>query len=303
MAWRWVVLIAIGVGLWTFVMWLPLNIVWTVLSERTDFSRSAYSIYGAGSGAAGAVYGVIVARSIGVHKRRTGGHRRRAAIMSDSYIEDIRRDHYRYRNELWGGLYCKTDNERWPCRMELCILEIERLTAEVARLTSERDEARAWSARWKAVAKRLWTGIHKSLDQSERLAARMLKALAEVAASAERERVLREAGEAMADSVMPLVRHLRRYSDHRGCDIADDAERAEKAWRAALATAGGESDQHGETWPCSVCGMPVTGAWCNGCEAPICERHGSHGGTHAPADHAAVVLGAGPSPAGGEQSA
>lgn len=53
------------------------------------------------------------------------------------------------------------------------------LLARLGALEAERDAARAWSARWKAVSKRLWAGIHKSLDQSERLAARMLKAEAE----------------------------------------------------------------------------------------------------------------------------
>lgn len=57
--------------------------------------------------------------------------------------------------------------------------DIAYLLARLDALTAERDAARAWSARWKAVAKRLWVGIHRSLDQSELLAARMLKAEAE----------------------------------------------------------------------------------------------------------------------------
>lgn len=63
--------------------------------------------------------------------------------------EDARRDHRSYRNELWGGVYCRTDNERWPCRSTLLLDEVERLQA----LLAERDaeialyrEALAWYA-------------------------------------------------------------------------------------------------------------------------------------------------------------
>ena len=45
--------------------------------------------------------------------------------------------------------------------------EVVRLNAEVERLTRELDNARAWSARWKAVAKRIWTGVHHPLDKCE----------------------------------------------------------------------------------------------------------------------------------------
>lgn len=44
-------------------------------------------------------------------------------------VDDLRRDHIRYRNELWGGEYCRTDNYRWPCPMTLALDEIVRLEA------------------------------------------------------------------------------------------------------------------------------------------------------------------------------
>lgn len=50
-------------------------------------------------------------------------------------IEDTRRDHRPYRNELWGGVYCRQDNQRWPCLTVFFMDEIERLQA----LLAERD--------------------------------------------------------------------------------------------------------------------------------------------------------------------
>lgn len=54
------------------------------------------------------------------------------------------------------------------------------LLAEVERLTRQRDAARAWSARWKAVAKRVWTGVHHPLDMCEFQARKREAAEAEV---------------------------------------------------------------------------------------------------------------------------
>jgi hypothetical protein len=75
MAWRWVAAVAVGVGIFTLLTQAPLNLAWVIWSERFDFSPQAYSIYGGVSSAFGAVYGVFVARMIGVH-RRTGGQER-----------------------------------------------------------------------------------------------------------------------------------------------------------------------------------------------------------------------------------
>jgi len=98
------------------------------------------------------------------------------------------------------------------------------LTAEVERLTRERDNARAWSARWKAVAKRIWTGVHHPLDMCEFDARRREAAEAERDALAATVAALREAGEALAE-----------YVEHQPFSLARLA--AIEAWRAALAAA------------------------------------------------------------------
>lgn len=47
--------------------------------------------------------------------------------MKQQDIEDARRDHVRYYNELWGGNYCRADHHRWPCRTIAALDEIGRL--------------------------------------------------------------------------------------------------------------------------------------------------------------------------------
>lgn len=56
---------------------------------------------------------------------------------------------------------------------------IAALEAERDAIKGERDFARVWSVRWKAVATRLWGGVHRALDAAEQLAARMQAAEAE----------------------------------------------------------------------------------------------------------------------------
>lgn len=101
---------------------------------------------------------------------------------------------------------------------------VNALTTENARLTQEVDNARAWSARWKAVAKRIWTGVHHPLDMCEFDARRREAAEAERDALAATVAALREAGEALAE-----------YVEHQPFSLARLA--AIEAWRAALAAA------------------------------------------------------------------
>lgn len=107
---------------------------------------------------------------------------------------------------------------------------------------------------------------------------------------------------AMAEDLSHAVMELRKRACRRtlrGSAVYDcggtrymdavmDAHNAILSERAALAAPREGAADYGETWPCSLCDAPVTGAWCNGCQAPICERHGTHGdGLHAPAEHGA----------------
>lgn len=87
--------------------------------------------------------------------------------------------------------------------------EVVRLNAEVERLTRELDNARAWSARWKAVAKRIWTGVHHPLDMCESEARRREAAERERDALAAQVAALREAGEQMAGALDDAERHHR----------------------------------------------------------------------------------------------
>lgn len=67
-------------------------------------------------------------------------------------VEDTRRDHIRYLNELWGGHYCRLDHQRWPCRMTLALDEIERLSAALDTINGIRDRAiRTQRASWATV--------------------------------------------------------------------------------------------------------------------------------------------------------
>ena len=108
--------------------------------------------------------------------------------------------------------------------------EVVRLNAEVERLTRELDNARAWSARWKAVAIRLWPGVHHPLDMCESEARRREAAERERDALAAQVARLREAGSVLAE-----------YVEHQPYSLARMT--AIEAWRAALAApTSGEAD-------------------------------------------------------------
>ena len=93
--------------------------------------------------------------------------------------------------------------------------EVVRLNAEVERLTRELDNARAWSARWKAVAKRIWTGVHHPLDMCESEARRREAAERERDALAAQVAALREAGEQMAGALDDAEWYVDSGSDLR----------------------------------------------------------------------------------------
>lgn len=132
---------------------------------------------------------------------------------------------------------------------------IDGQAARIRALTSERDEARAWSARWKAVAKRIWNGVHHPLDMCELQARRREAAEAERDALAGQVAALREALKASRRTHMdvdgdpwfscPMARGgscLRHDMDGRcpcGCTCGADEHNA--SIDAALAAAGGEA--------------------------------------------------------------
>ena len=115
---------------------------------------------------------------------------------------------------------------------------VNALTAENARLTQEVDDARAWSARWKAVAKRIWTGVHHPLDMCESEARRREAAEGERDALAVQVAALREAGETLA-SVVLLLEEDEPVEPTEVRRVALRIQGALDRWRAALAAAGG----------------------------------------------------------------
>ena len=115
------------------------------------------------------------------------------------------------------------------------------LLAEVERLTRQRDAARAWSARWKAVAKRVWTGVHHPLDMCE------FQARKREAAEAERDAATARAerAEAALRSVMAWAED-RGYLDPGGHEDDGPSEDLWAAMFAALRTYSAALAEQGE---------------------------------------------------------
>lgn len=132
------------------------------------------------------------------------------------------------------------------------------LTARLAAAEAERDAARAWSARWKAVSTRLWKGVHRNLDINERLAKRML------AAEAERDSLKRTL--AMATDVAVLVGGValkaRQLEEQRDAAYAERDELIHhKDTRDCTRYGHGWRDAFGPDGALCQCGGMVFAVW------------------------------------------
>jgi len=109
---------------------------------------------------------------------------------------------------------------------------VSQCQSQLAAVTAERDAARAWATRWRAVATRLWKGVHRLLAMEEPLATRVKQA------EAERD-ALREAG----DELYQHVGEWRPGMTGTNVQTAQwkSARQQWRAARAALAARGGEA--------------------------------------------------------------
>lgn len=73
-------------------------------------------------------------------------------------VDDERRNHGRYTNAAWDGDYCRTDGERWPCRITILLDHLERYQRQEERHAREEVRRREGRARVDALLAGLFVG-------------------------------------------------------------------------------------------------------------------------------------------------